>query len=196
LTRATAAFVVAALVGACAAGPQAPGPPIAGNELVALQNAGFEADPPADSRCPPKWGCPMHSDASSYRYFLDEAAPAEGRRSLCIERVRDEPWALATQGLFDTNLRGKRLRLSIAVRTEGVTGGAGAFVLVHGGAGNGLFHDERLIKGTQGWQRLDLEFTVPAEAAIVEVGATLHGPGRLCIDDVRVEIVRAPKSPV
>jgi hypothetical protein len=194
MTRALAAFAAAALLAACASGPQAP--PAASNEFVALQNAGFEADPPADSRCPPKWGCPMHSDPYSFRYFLDEAAPAEGKRSLCIERVRNEPWALATQALFDPSLRGKRLRLSLAVRIEGVTMGAGPVVQVQDGTGTRLFHDERLITGTQGWQRLDLEFTVPADAAIVEVGATLRGPGKVCIDDARVEILRPAKSPV
>ncbi|MGZ5032732.1 MAG: hypothetical protein ACXWAC_05995 [Usitatibacter sp.] len=196
MIRALAAQFAAALLAACAAGPDAGAPSAAMSGFVPLQNSGFEADLPGDSRCPPKWGCTMHSDASSFRFFIDEAAPAEGKRSLCIERVGDEPWALATQGLFDRALRGSRLRLSIALRTEGVSIGAGPFVKVQGGSGNTLFHDERLIKGTQGWQRLDLEFTVPADAAVVEVGATLRGPGKLCLDDVRLEIRLVPKSPV
>jgi hypothetical protein len=196
VSRTPAALFAAALLAACAAGSdgRAPSPPM--SEFVPLQNSGFEADLPGDSHCPPKWGCTMHSDASSYRFFIDEAAPAEGKRSLCIERVGDEPWALATQGLFDHALRGRRLRFSIALRTEGVGIGAGPFVMVQDGSGKRLFHDERLIKGTQGWQRLDLEFTVPADAAIVEVGATLRGPGKLCIDDARIEILRTLKTPV
>lgn len=165
-------------------------------EIVPLKNADFEQQYPPDWRCPPHWSCITHSDASSHRFFIDDRAPANGKRSLCVERVRDEPWALATQGLFDTALRGRRLRLSISVRLEAASAGAGPWVMVQGGAGNQLFHDERLVKGTRAWQRIELDFSVPSEAAVIEVGAALHGGGKMCIDDARLEILPIVKSPV
>lgn len=186
-------LLVSAAIAACAS-PALP-PAAANPRIVALPNADFEADFPAGSRCPARWACKSHADPDSHRFFLDEAAPAAGRRSLCIERVTKEPWALATLATSDPALRGARVRFSIQVRVEGAAQGGGAWVLVHGPSGN-LHHDQRLVQGKRDWERLALEFTVPANAQIVEVGATLEGPGRMCLDDARLEILAAPKSAV
>ena len=61
---------------------------------------------------------PQAFNPEAFRFTLDERAPAEGRRSLCIERVADEPWALATQAVPPAGVRGARVRLSMAVRGE------------------------------------------------------------------------------
>ena len=191
--RAAAALLASALA-ACAAGPEpsaTPRPttaPAAGPRLVALPNADFEASYPAGERCPPRWGCKSHADPNSHRFSIDEAAPAGGKRSLCIERVTKEPWALATLAVSDRALRGARVRFSLQVRADGVEGGGGAFVLVHGPSGN-LHHDQRLVRGKSGWEPMAIEFNVPANAQIVEVGATLEGAGRICLDDARLEIL-------
>lgn len=189
--------LAAALAGCASPAPDvapAPQPAAQAGEaprIVALRNAGFELDLARGSYCPPSWSCIMHSDATSYRYFLDETNPASGKRSLCFERVRNEPWAQATQGLFQevTQLRGKRVRLSLSVRIDGAVEGAGPWIMAHGGSGNRLSHDERLAKGTQRWERMQLDFAVPPTTAVLEVGAMLHGAGRLCIDDARLEIL-------
>lgn len=176
------------VLGGCAvsAPPAKPVPAVAPALAVAMQNGDFGADFPPTLHCPLKWGCSMHSNARSYRFFADDR-PAPGKRSICIERLVDEPWAVASQGLSDPQLRGKRLRLSLQLRTEAVEVGAGPWVLVQGGSGNTILHDERLVKGTTSWQRHEIEFTVPTMASVVEVGATLQGPGRACFGDVRLE---------
>ena len=126
----------------------------------------------------------------SYVFRIDTTRPSQGAHSLCVERVGKEPWATITQAVRDPGLAGKVLRLSMAVRLEGVTGdGAGPWVLLHGPGGRNLKHDQRLLKGTLGWERASLDFMVLAGTEIVEIGATLEGPGRLCIDDVRLETV-------
>jgi hypothetical protein len=189
LGRVAFALALAASGGAIA---QAPAAAIA----VPLPNADFEMPIPAGDRCAPGWGCTMHSNPDSFRFYLDEKAPAQGKRSLCIERVLDEPWALATHGTFDAKLHGKRLRLTLWLRTEGVTGqGAGPWMMVHGPSGERISHDEKLVQGTRAWERVTLELDVSPKAAAVEVGATLHGPGKACIDDAVLEIV-PPKNPV
>ena len=165
-------------------------------EPVILQNAGFELDAPAGDKCLPKWGCTMHSNAESFRFFLDETAPASGRRSACIERIHAEPWAVLGQAMFDNRFRGKRLRLSMVVRTEGVEVGAGPWIVAKGGAGESLAHAQRLVKGTHAWQPMEVELDVPAQASVLTVGATLEGHGRACIDDVRLEVLPPGKSPI
>lgn len=198
MRRAIALALAAALAPACmaAAPAQKPGgAPEPSRPLpVPLKNAGFENAPRSGERCPEHWGCTMHSNPDSYRFWLERAAPAEGKQSLCIERVANEPWSLATQAVDVTALRGAKLRFTLAVRVERAAGaGGGPFLLLHGPAGN-LAHEERLLQKTDGWQRIALDFTVAPSAQMVEVGATLQGDGRVCVDDARLEL-RLPAKP-
>jgi len=161
---------------------------------IALRNPGFE-QPAAARPCPVGWDCTMHADPNSFRFFLDETAPAAGRASLCIEPAGKEPWGIASQGVFDVlPLAGARVRFSAAIRVEEVTGeGAGPYVLARGAV---LAHDKVLVKGTQGWRRVAVEIEVPAGAPFIEVGVTLEGRGRACLDDALLEVVHVPKKPV
>jgi hypothetical protein len=152
-----------------------------------LRNAGFEGAARAGERCPEAWSCTVHADPDSFRFALDGASPAEGVRSLCVERVTAEPWAVASQSVPAQALRGRRLRFSIAMRGERVSGpGAGPWVLVNGPAGM-LMHEERVAPRGGAWERHAIEFTVPTQAIALELGATLQGPGRMCVDDARLE---------
>jgi hypothetical protein len=180
-------LVAAAMLAACVATPQeAPVQPAAAAGIP-LRNAGFENASTAGERCPEGWSCTMHANPDSFRFVLDPSAPAEGRRSLCIERVTNEPWAVASQSVPATALRGRRVRFSIAVRGEGMTGpGGGPWLLLNGPAGM-LAHEERIAIRGAAWERQSIEFTVPPQAVALELGATLQGPGRMCIDDARLE---------
>jgi hypothetical protein len=195
IRRAIAFALGAAFATACAAavpaqkprGEHAKSGPLEVPRAVPLKNAGFENAPRSGERCPEHWGCTMHADPDSFRFSLDRATPAEGRQSLCIERVTREPWSLATQAIDAVALRGTRLRFSLAVRVDRAAGpGGGPFLVVHGPSGN-LAHEERLVTRTAGWQRIAVDFTVAALAQRVEVGATLQGDGRVCVDDARLE---------
>ena len=182
---------VAVVAGACAA----EGPPA--REVVraiALKNPGFE-DSTSARPCPVGWDCTMHADPNSFRFFLDEAAPAAGRASLCIEPAGKEPWGIASQGVFDVlPLAGARVRFSAAIRVDGVTGnGAGPYLMAKGAV---LAHDQVLLKGTAGWRRIAVEIEVPAGAPLIEFGVTLEGRGRVCLDDALLEVVHVPKIPV
>ena len=186
-----------ALAGCAAAPPPAPRaspvvPPAASTPAPApsplappaLRNASFEAPFASDGRCAPAWDCTMHNNPLAFRFYLQDNAAA-GSRSLCVERVLDEPWALVTQAFEGPAVRGAKLRLSMSVLVEGVTGeGAGPWALVQG---NPPINPQRLVRGTAGWQRLSIDIAVPRERFILEVGATLEGPGKACFDDVRLE---------
>jgi hypothetical protein len=161
---------------------------------IALKNPGFE-EPAIERPCPVGWDCTMHANPQAFRFFLDGSAPASGKASLCIEPASQEPWGMASQGVFDmVPLRGARVRFSVAIRVDGVTGdGAGPYVMT---PGRPLAHDKRLITGTQAWQRIAVEIEVPAGAPFIEFGVALEGRGRVCLDDALLEVVQAPKSPV
>jgi hypothetical protein len=158
---------------------------------VALKNPGFENAARKSERCPEGWECTMHSNPDSFVFKVESPEGAAGKQALCVERVLPEPWSLVTQSVQGAALRGARLRFSVALRVERADGaGAGPWAVVHGPSGN-LVHEERLLKATQGWERVAVDFPVGTMAQTVEVGATLQGGGRICIDDARLE-VRAP----
>jgi hypothetical protein len=195
--RAAAAAVLALLVACAPAGDVAPVAAAAGAparpagapaaRVLELRNSGFEAEMKTGGGCAVGWDCTMHNNPESFRFSLLQAGAAAGSRSLCVERVVDEPWALVTQAFQTPSLRGQRLRLSMAVRVEGAAGeGAGPWALAQG---RPPVSARRLVRGSAAWQRVALEFAVPADAAVVEVGATLEGPGTACFDDVHLEVL-------
>jgi hypothetical protein len=183
--------ILACLAGACTA----PAPSPFAASVIALKNPGFETPANPGRECPMGWDCTMHADPHSFRFFHDEVSPAAGKASLCIEPAGKEPFGMASQGVFEiAALRGARLRFSAAIRVEDVTGdGAGPFIIAQGAP---LVHDQRRITGTHGWQRLAAEIEVPVQAQLIEIGVALEGRGRVCLDDVLLEVVQVPKSPV
>jgi hypothetical protein len=196
MSRTGLAGLALAVCVACAApagSPPSAAPPAAAvaqapPRTLQLANAGFESGMKPEGRCAIGWDCTMHLNPDSFRFSLLESGAAAERRALCVERVFDEPWALVTQAFQNpAPLRGKRLRLSMAVRVEGASGaGAGPWILSQS---RPVANASRLANGTSGWQRLSVEITVPKDAGVVEVGATLEGPGKACFDDVRVEVL-------
>lgn len=201
MRRAIACVLTAAFASGCAAavpahkprGEPAKSGPLAVSRAVELRNAGFEGAPRSGERCPMGWDCTMHSDPDSFRFTVDRTSAVEGQQSLCIERVRNEPWSLATQGVGAGPLRGTRLRFSMAVRVDRAEGaGGGPFLVVHGPTGN-LVHEERLLTRTDGWQRVSVDFAVASTAHMIELGATLQGGGRICVDDARLEFIPPAK---
>ena len=158
---------------------------------LVLRNPGFEAPYPAGGRCPPGWDCSAHSGALSFRFFSDEAHPASGRASGCIEPVTHEPWGKIVQGHAHVDaLRGKRVRLSALVRLENVAGkGAGLMALAQGGSGNVLASRRELQAGTSDWHPVQVEMEVPRLASVLELGLVMEGTGRACMDEVRFEVL-------
>ena len=192
--------MAAAAMAACAAPTPAEtpkAPPAAKAEVkkespgIPLRNPGFENAARKSERCPEGWECTMHSNADSFLFRVEAPEGAHGKQALCIERVIGEPWALITQSVPAAALRGSTLRFSVAVRVERAEGaGGGPWAVVHGPSAN-LAHQERPVNATKGWERIAVEFPVGATAQVVEVGATMLGGGRICIDEARLE-VRTP----
>jgi len=159
-----------------------------------LANAGFEAPFAAAGACPPRWGCSVHADGTSFRFAPEATTATEGKQSLLVERVGTEPWATVTQSFRATSLRGHRIRFSLAVKTGGIDGeGAGPWLLVLGD-GKVLDHQVRRVRGTRDWQREVIELVLPDQAETFSVGATLEGGGRAWFDEAKLEVL-GPASP-
>lgn len=141
--------------------------------------------------CPTGWDCIMHSASDSFRFFNDGEHPGAGGRSGCFESVGRQPWGKLVQGHVNIeSLRGKRIRLRALARLENVVGqGAGPFLLAQGGSGNTLANGFEPQAGTSGWHPVSAELDVPQGTYLLELGFALVGRGRLCVDDVRFEVL-------
>jgi hypothetical protein len=159
-------------------------------QVMPLRNAGFEE---GDAQgCPRGWGCKMHANPHSYRFVLDDSKPGAGKHSVCVEPAAPEPWAMLTQVLHEVP-KGARLRISALLRVEGGSDkGVGPYIAAQGGAGRVIRHATNAQQGAFEWKRVESELDVPAEATLLEFGVVFYKPVRACVDDVRLEIRRAP----
>ena len=188
---------LARALAACALGLAPAGAAHAADAVaVALVNPGFESARPGMLGNPEGWFSIQHAGDLSYTFRLDTAEPHAGVRSLRIDNVGPEPFGAIYQQVAAGAYRSRRLRLAAWLRTEdargSATGGGAALMLqaMHGGAPLAWNHMKDLpVKGTSGWKRYAIELDVPAAAEQIEVGAMLHGPGRLWLDDVELAVL-------
>jgi len=170
----------------CAA-PSAP--QAAAWEAAALRNADFE-EGDAQTNCPRGWGCKMHANPHAYSFALVDGEAPSGKRSVCVTPDSKEPWAVLSQPTHDIP-KGAKLRFSVALRVDGGSEkGVGPFIVAQGGAGQVIRHSQNVVAGAFGWQRLEIEFVVPAEATLLEYGVVFYLPQKACVDDARLEIRR------
>jgi hypothetical protein len=166
--------------------------------FVAVANPGFESSRPGMLGNPEGWFSIQHAGDLSYTFKLDTVDPHAGAQSVRIDNVGPEPFGAIYQPLPASAHRGRRVRLSGWLRTENAkgsaTGGGGVLMLqaMRGGAPLAWNHmQDAPVQGTTSWKRYNVELDVPALADQIEVGAMLHGPGKLWLDDV--ELVVLPK---
>jgi erythromycin esterase-like protein len=99
-------------------------------------------------------------------------------------------WTSATGSFPVETARGKKLRFSCWIRTEGVTGWAGAWWRCDTPAGVNGFDNMQAqnIKGDTDWKRYEFTIDVPADAQATSFGFILNGPGSAWFDDIEIEL--------
>ncbi len=88
--------------------------------------------------------------------------------------------------------QGKRVRVSVYLKTDSVERAAGINLIIYGPKGWVAAQDDmsdRAIVGTTDWQRYDTVADVPADARVILFGVVLKGGGTLWWDDFKLEIV-------
>ncbi len=103
---------------------------------------------------------------------------------------RGADWTSAT-GTFPVNAaRGKKLRFSCWIRTEGVTGWAGAWWRCDTPDGVNGFNNmqDQKITGDTEWKRYEFTIDVPADAQATSFGFLLSGPGTAWFDDIEITL--------
>ena len=179
-----------------AALPQQPEARAASARVVLLQNAGFEEDVPSGGD-PPGWVTGQHAGDLSYTFTIDEKERHAGKRSVRIDNIGTQPFGAMYQLVPVGQVAGRKVRFTAWVKAEG-TGDrrsfSGVALQVQGKQGgapvafNPLQQD--VVRGTFGWTERTSELAIPATGVDrVEVGVMLVGPGRMWVDDVKLEIV-------
>lgn len=158
----------------------------------ALQNAELEEGTPGT--VPAGWTHTIPSAKDGFRAELREGGAAQGRR--CAVLFRDSGTAgfgNLKQAVEAAPYRGRRIRFSAMVRTEGLAEEAQAqlWMRVDGPGGDGFFDnmgDRPLRSGT--WVRAHIIGDVAPDAVTIHLGLMLTGGnGQAWLDDVSVEIL-------
>ncbi len=179
--------------GACPAPstPAAPAAPLAARALV------LEDSPGPQAVGEPGW---LVSGGARDAYYVHRDTDA-GRPAWVLEPFRD------TFGKYGTwmrqidagDLRGKRVRVTATVRTQGATRRADFWARAQARTspsdGLGLSGDSQVLPADADWSQRAIVLDVPPEAAWLEYGVGLAGPGRVWLESARLEVV-GPDVPV
>lgn len=131
---------------------------------------------------------------AEFSLLIDDSAPLEGLSCAKLSARGGNPAnpGSMTQIINAAAYGGKRLRMTAAVRTQGVSGWAGIWMRVDQKDGAVVALDNminRPIKGSSDWNLYDVVLDIPKDASVIAFGALLNGPGLMWIDDVRLEVV-------
>ncbi len=99
-----------------------------------------------------------------------------------------------TQWFRADQYRGKRLRLTGYIKTQGVEAnrGAGLWMRIDGKEQTSLAFDNmngRRPDGTTDWKSYDVVLDIPDNAEEIYFGCLLAGPGQAWVDDLKFEVV-------
>jgi hypothetical protein len=130
-------------------------------------------------------------------YSLDQVTtPVHGgARALALTPRVSAPrgYGVAMQAFDARPWRGRRVRVAAFLKTSQVSGRGDFWARAQGSDspddGPGLSSAWSRLAATQDWTRAELVFDVPEDALELQLGAGIQGPGRLWIDDVKVEAV-------
>jgi hypothetical protein len=166
-----------------------------------------DADAPLDQGAVPVkcWGL-RGSAPEDFMVGVDGQVRTTGRSSATITSLRDSP-GVGTLYQFSAadSLRGKRVEFSVDLRTAGVNRASNVFFRADDATGKAVAFDNmwlnydevrtkelilnRGIKGNTGWSTQHVVLDIPREAVAVSYGVFLDGPGKVWIDNARIEVV-------
>lgn len=145
-----------------------------------LGNAGFET---GDASFAP-WVMNIHADPEAYEFALDETVAKDGKFSVRVRKVRDEPFASAVQHFRKRQLDQARYRLSVWLRGENLDSPTYLHAAFSRFGGQFALIDNRDkgLSGTFNWTRLEMEIVMPPEFDSAEIGISTTGNGVVWID--------------
>jgi hypothetical protein len=136
-----------------------------------------------------------------YTIMRDGVVTHDSRSSVALLPIRSPSgrYAMIIRDFDASPLRGRRVRASAWVRTEGITSRGEFWVRAQGAGspaeGQGLASGGRPLAPTSDFARYEVELVVPPGAMVLQVGIGLAGGGRLWVEGARVEPEDALPAP-
>jgi hypothetical protein len=139
---------------------------------------------------PKGWG----GGGEGYELSRDDTVKHAGKASGCVRSTGDgaDGFGTLTQWFRADGYRGKRLRMTAYVKTDGVEDKAGLWMRIDGKEKTGLAFDNmmgRPIQGTTDWKKYDVVLDVPEDAQEIFFGFLVAGKGRGWVDDIVFDVV-------
>jgi hypothetical protein len=129
-----------------------------------------------------------------YDVGVERGALPSGKSGAFIRGRGPSPRGFGTlmQTFAATNYRGKRVRLSVLVRSANVRGWAGLWMRIDCPDAEVCAFDNmqnRPIKGTVSWKRHEVVLDVAPEAVAIAFGVLQSGAGQTWIGELKLEVV-------
>ena len=127
-----------------------------------------------------------------YEVEQDGTVAKDGTHSAKLTGAKQaKQFAALNQGVSPVPYRGKRVRYTAWMRSEGVVDWAGSWMRVDAGKKSTAFDNmqKRALKGDQDWKQVSIVLDVHPKATTLVYGMLLSGPGTVWLDDVKLEIV-------
>jgi hypothetical protein len=133
-----------------------------------------------------------------YEGKLDPAVRRNGRPTTrfasTARDIRPNDWGGYDYAIRDVEqYLGKRVRVTMWLKSQGLSGGSGPHIRVFGAHFRKLTDEGqkgvRPLRGTIDWKKYEAIADVPQEAHVIYPGITLNGSGTIWMDEVKVEVV-------
>jgi hypothetical protein len=139
---------------------------------------------------PKIWG----GGGEGYDLSRDDTEKHAGKASGSIRSTGDgaNGFGTLTQWFRADKYRGKRLRMTAFVKTDGVEGKAGLWMRIDGKEKTGLAFDNmmtRPVVGTTDWKKYDVVLDLSEDAEEIFFGFLVAGKGRGWVDDIAFDVV-------
>lgn len=167
------------------------------NKAVLLLLTLFCSTALASNALPESW-TKAGRNATRYSMGMDKSIAYNGDWSAFIasrsdKKVLEKEFGTLMQSADVTKYRGKRIKMTVFIKTENVSGWAGAWLRVNGKrkrkplAFDNMY--DRQIQGTTDWTEYALVMDVSRRASKLHYGVLLSGPGKVWFDYINFAVV-------
>jgi RNA polymerase sigma factor (sigma-70 family) len=141
--------------------------------------------------------------AQRYTAALDPAEQHDGHATTCFQSSTAPHFGWASYGHLDMHpdpkFLGHRIRLTAWIKSSGVTGGSGFFVITFAPFDKKLTDEgqrgHRPIIGKHDWKQYTAVADVPLQTTSIECGLTMNGRGKIWIDEDSIQVDLDDETP-
>ena len=138
------------------------------------------------------------ADPDSYAMGIEPGVGPGNSKAATIQSNADiiKGYGTLMQSFKPGKYRGKKIRMTGYMKSEGVEKWAGFWLRIEGAPGEGVLESDNMqdrpVKWTTGWTKYELVLHVSADAQNISFGALLDGKGKIWFDNIKFEAIDEP----